>query len=78
MNSGGIFYEVPPEFIGARVDIRYPVADPRQLFLYRDDRPVGPIRPVDLADNARFHARTVDTSYSQFAPGESSSQGGTA
>jgi transposase InsO family protein len=72
-----VFYEVPPEFIGARVDIRYPVADPRQLFLYRDDHPVSPIRPVDLADNARFHARTVDTSYSQFAPGESSSQGGT-
>jgi transposase InsO family protein len=67
-----VFYEVPPDFIGARVDIRYPVADPRQLILYRDDHPVGPIRPVDLADNARFHARTVDTSYSQLSPGEAS------
>jgi transposase InsO family protein len=67
-----IFYEVPPDFIGARVDIRYPVTDPRQLILYRDDHPVGPIRPVDLADNARFHARTVDTSYSQLSPGEAS------
>jgi len=70
-----IFYEVPPEFIGARVDIRFPVADPRQLVLDRDDRPVGPIRPVDLADNARFHARTVKTSYAQLAAGEATCPG---
>ena len=60
------FYEVPQELVGARVDIRYPVADPKTLILYRDDKPVGPVRPVDLVDNARFHARTVDTSYSEF------------
>ncbi len=60
------FYEVPSELVGARVDIRYPVADPKNLILYRDDKPVGPVRPVDLADNARFHTRTVDTSYSDF------------
>lgn len=72
-----VLYEVPPEFIGARVDIRYPVADPRHLILYRDDHPVGPIRPVDLADNARLHARTVETSYAQLAPGEASRPGET-
>ena len=73
-----VFYEVPPDLISARVDIRYPVADPLQLILYRDDRPVGPIRPVDLVDNARFHARKVDTSYSRFTPDESSNEGETA
>ncbi len=60
------FYEVPPELVGARVDIRYPIADPKTLILYRDDKPVGPLRVVDLADNARFHAPTLDTSYSEF------------
>jgi len=58
-----IFYEVPPEFIGARVDIRFPVGRPDELVLYRDDKPVTPIRPVDVVDNARFHAQTVELAY---------------
>jgi transposase InsO family protein len=63
---GGIFYEVPAEFTPAsRVDIRFPVGRPDELVLYLDDRPVGPIRPVDVVDNARFHAVTVDVSYSE-------------
>lgn len=57
------FYELPPEFIGARVDIRYPVGRPNELFLYQDDKPVTPIKLVDLVDNARFHAHKVELSY---------------
>ena len=57
------FYEVPPEFIGARVDLRFPVGRPEELFLYRDDSPLGRIHPVDLAENARFHAQRVELSY---------------
>lgn len=57
------FYEVPPEFIGARVDLRFPVGRPEELFLYRDDTPLGRIHPVDLAENARFHAQRVELSY---------------
>jgi putative transposase len=56
---GGCFYEVPPEQIGARCDLRFPIANPERLFLYRDDKPVTEIKPVDLADNARFHAQRV-------------------
>jgi hypothetical protein len=59
----GTFYEVPPEFIGARVDLRFPVGRPEELFLYRDDAPLGRIHPVDLAENARFHAQRVELSY---------------
>jgi putative transposase len=61
----GIFYEVPPEFVGARVDLRFPIGRPEELILYRDDRPVTPIRPVDVVDNARFHARGVNLSYAE-------------
>lgn len=57
------FYELPPEFIGARVDIRFPITNPEQLILYRDDQPVTPIQPVDPIDNARFHAQKVETAY---------------
>ena len=59
----GTFYEVPPDFIGGRVDIRFPIARPQELVLYRDDQPLCPVRPVDAADNARFHAQHVDLSY---------------
>jgi hypothetical protein len=59
----GGFYEVPPECIGARVDIRFPVGRPDELVLYRDDQPVGPIRRVDAVENARFHAQDVSLSY---------------
>ncbi len=59
----GTFYEVPPEFIGAKVELRYPVGRPREMILYRADQPVGPLRLVDPAENARFHAPAVETSY---------------
>ena len=55
------FYEVPPEFIGSRCDLRFPIGKPEDLILYRDDKPVVKIKEVDLADNARFHARRVRT-----------------
>jgi len=60
---GGLFYEVPPEFIGGRVDIRFPVGRPEEMVLYKNDEPLGPIRLVDAADNARFHALKVEPSY---------------
>jgi hypothetical protein len=60
-----IFFEVPPEFIGHRVDIRFPVASPSNLILYRDDRPITPLKPVDAADNARFHAERIELAYSK-------------
>ncbi len=61
----GVFHEVPPEFVGARVDLRFPIGRPEELILYRDDRPVTPVRPVDVVDNARFHARRVSLSYAE-------------
>lgn len=60
---GGAFYEVPPEFIGHKVELRFPVGRPEALTLYRDDQPVGPVQPVDVVDNARFHAPPVEFSY---------------
>jgi transposase InsO family protein len=62
---GGVFHEVPPEFIGQRVELRFPVGRPEALILYRDDTPVGPVKPVDAVDNARFHAPRVEFSYAE-------------
>ncbi len=59
VSVGNRFYEVPPEFIGARCDLRFPIGKPEELVLYRADKPVTKIKEVDLADNARFHAQRV-------------------
>lgn len=59
----GLFHEVPPEFIGSRVELRFPIGRPEDLILYKDDAPLGPVRPVDPAENARFHAPRVEFSY---------------
>jgi transposase InsO family protein len=72
---GGVFYEVPPEFIGARVDLRFPIGRPDDLLLYKDDRPVGPVKPVDPVDNARFHAPTVEVSYAELLKNRSEEGG---
>jgi len=61
VSVGNRFYEVPPEFIGSRCDLRFPIGKPEELVLYRDDKPVVKIKEVDLADNARFHAQRVRT-----------------
>ncbi len=61
----GLFYEVPPEFIGERVELRFPIVRPDQLALYRDDQLIAPIRPVDVVDNARFHASPVELNYAE-------------
>jgi putative transposase len=61
----GTFYEVSPDYIGARVDLRFPVGRPSDLVLYRDDKPVAPIKPVDPVDNARFHAGPVELNYAE-------------
>jgi putative transposase len=61
VSVGNRFYEVPPEHIGARCDLRFPIGRPEELVLYRDDKPVVKIKEVDLADNARFHATGVRT-----------------
>jgi hypothetical protein len=62
---GGQFYEVPPEFIGQHVELRFPVGRPEELVLYRDDQPVAPVKRVDAVDNARFHAPPVEFSYAE-------------
>jgi hypothetical protein len=58
----GLLYELPPDFIGARADLRFPVGRPDDLILYRDELPVGPVKPIDAAHNARFHAPPVSHS----------------
>ena len=56
----GSLYEVPTAYIRQRIEIRHPVDDPEQLYLYDNGLRVGRIRLLDKKENARtFRPQTV-------------------
>ena len=58
----GSLYEVPAAYIRRRIEIRHPVDDPHELYLYDNGVRVGPIRLVDKKENARtFRPQTIPT-----------------
>ncbi len=61
----GFLYEVPPAYIRHRIEIRHPVDDPQELYLYDNELRVGRIKLVDKQENARsFRPRNVPTTLS--------------
>jgi transposase InsO family protein len=58
----GCLYEVPTAYIRHRIEIRHPVDEPQDLYLYDSDVRVGRIRLVDKKENARtFRPQKVPT-----------------
>ena len=58
----GYLYEVPTAYIRHRIEIRHPVDDPQDLYLYDSDVRVGRIKRVDKKENARtFRPQKVPT-----------------
>ena len=45
-------WEVPPLYMGRRIEIRHPEGRPSELFLFEDDQPVARLHRVDAAQNA--------------------------
>ncbi len=61
----GALYEVPQAYIRQRIEIRHPVDDPRELYLYDNGVRVGQIKLVDKKENARtFRPQTIPTQMS--------------
>ncbi len=54
-----VFYEVPAEFIGCKVELRYPIDDKTNLTLYQDGRSFKSIKPVNLIENAEKPALKI-------------------
>jgi putative transposase len=52
ISVNGILYECPPEFIGKKVEIRYPSDNPRDLILYQDDKPLVHLKRTNPNENA--------------------------
>lgn len=49
----GRIYEVPAAYIRQRIELRHPVDDHDELFLYDNDARVGRVKLVDTRENAR-------------------------
>jgi transposase InsO family protein len=61
----GAIYEVPAAYIRQRIEIRHPVDDPLQLYLYDNGLRVGAIKLVDKKENARtFRPKSVPNTLS--------------
>jgi putative transposase len=52
ISVSGILYECPPEFIGKKIEIRYPSDNPRDLTLYQDDKPLVRLKRTNPHENA--------------------------
>lgn len=58
----GALYEVPPAYIRQKIEIRHPVDDPDEIYLYDNGVRVGRIRLLDKKENARtFKPQQVPT-----------------
>ncbi len=61
----GAVYEVPPAYIRHKIEIRHPVDNPEELYLYDNGIRVGRIKLVDKKENARtFRPKSVPSNLS--------------
>lgn len=57
-----VYYEVDMKYVGDMVEIRFPIDNPKRLFLFDQGRLIREIKPVNLIANA--NAPHISTSYS--------------
>ena len=61
----GSLYEVPPAYIRQKIELRHPVDDPQELYLYDNGVRVCKIKLLDKKENARtFRPQSVPTNLS--------------
>lgn len=66
----GSIFEVPAAYIRQKVELRHPVDDPDELWLYDGGARVGRLRLVDSNENARTFRPTPDKSAISFSDGQ--------
>jgi transposase InsO family protein len=60
VSINGVTYECPPEFIGNKIEIRHPSDKPKDLTIYKGDKPVRKLKEIDLHQNANVPARGIN------------------
>ena len=63
----GKVFEVPTVYIRQRVELRHPVDDPDELWLYDNGAKVSKLKLVDANENAKVFRPTGDNSPMSFA-----------
>lgn len=66
----GSLYEVPAAYIRQRIEIRHPIDDPEELYLYDNGARVGKIRLLDKQENARTFRPQQVLAHLSFHKGE--------
>lgn len=51
-----LLYEVPCKFIGKKIEIRYPIDNPEDLYLYEENKPIVKLKLVNPIKNANLPA----------------------
>jgi putative transposase len=69
----GAIYEVPTAYIRQKIEIRHPIDDPEELYLYDNNIRVGNIKLVDKKENARTFRPQNIPSHLSFHKGRVSS-----
>jgi len=66
----GSLYEVPAAYIRQRIEIRHPIDDPEELYLYDNGVRVGKIKLLDKQENARTFRPPQVSTHLSFHKGE--------
>lgn len=52
VSIAGVLYECPTEFIGKKIEIRYPSDKPDELVIYEQDKPLCSLKKLNIHENA--------------------------
>lgn len=53
ISLNGLSYEVPPEYIGCKIELRAPLDKPTQFSIFEYEQPMYSVKQVNLAENAQ-------------------------
>jgi putative transposase len=59
VSVNAVLFETPSKYIGAKVELRHPTAQPLDLWIYENEQPVVKINPVDPALNSNSPVKGI-------------------
>jgi hypothetical protein len=65
-----LLFEVPPRFIGQRIEVRFEPSHPSEVFIYEDGQQQARLTPVNLLDNAKVKRQPPRLKLSSFSAEE--------
>ena len=63
-------YEVPPHFIGQRIEVRYDTKDLDSVFIFQQGKMLTKAKPVSLSDNSQAKRNKSSLSFRSIQSGK--------